>query len=87
MTLTELKALMESHGLYPIQVDGEATDDERDEFLFTGTIEEYFKAAKSLNATAVFTFVSTLDEGDFLHEVEFDENGKESEEPYEEDQP
>lgn len=79
MTLTELKALIESHGLCPIQVDGEATDDKRDEFLFTGAIEEYFKAAKVLNATAVFTFVSTLDEGDFLHEVESHENGDEPE--------
>jgi hypothetical protein len=82
MTLTELKALIESHGLCPIQVDGEATDDEHDEFLFTGTIEEYFKAAKVLNATAVFTFVSTLDEGDFLHQIESHENGEESEKPY-----
>ncbi|MHB8535814.1 MAG: hypothetical protein ACYDBW_10260 [Sulfuricaulis sp.] len=87
MTLTELKKLIESHGLYPIQVDGEATDDEHDEFLFSGTIEEYFKATKVLNATAVFTFVSTLEEGDFLHEVKLYENGKESEESYEEDQP
>ncbi len=86
MTLTELKTLIESHGLHPIQVDGEATDDERDEFLFTGTIEEYFKAARVLNTMAVLTFVSTLDEGDFLHDVEFYENSEESGEPYEEDQ-
>ncbi len=81
MTLTELKKLIESHGLYPIQVDGDATDDEHDEFLFTGTIEEYFKATKVLNATAVFLFVSILEDGDFLHEVEFHENGEESGEP------
>jgi hypothetical protein len=73
MTATELIQQIKSAGLYPIQVEGNAERDKSSDLSFVGSLEQFFEAAKILESKAVFFFVGKLDEEDFLHDSEYDE--------------
>ena len=72
MITSELIQRIKSAGLYPIPVEGGATRDEPTDLMFSGSLEEFFEAAKALGVTVIFFFVSKLGEEDFNYDLDYD---------------
>lgn len=70
MITSELMQRIKSAGLYPIPVEGRTTRDETPDLIFSGSLEDYFAAAKALGATVMFLSVAKLDEEDFRYDSE-----------------
>jgi hypothetical protein len=52
-------------GLYPVRIKGEAITDDLDLECLIGSLDDFFTAAKALNATAIFIRSSVLSVDDF----------------------
>ncbi|MDP3091635.1 MAG: hypothetical protein Q8N04_13220 [Nitrospira sp.] len=74
MLTSELTQRIKSAGFYPIPVERGASRDESTDLVFSGSLEEFFEAAKALGATVMFFFVSKLGEEDFNYDVDCDYN-------------
>lgn len=76
MITSELMQRIKSAGLFPIPVERGNDRDETSDLMFSGTLEDFFEAAKALGATVIFLLVSKLDEVDFHYGSDYDdENG------------
>ncbi len=68
MKSSELSAAIAAAGLHPVLLQGIADSDDAGP-LVDGGLNEFLAAAKVLGAKAVFYYVSTFDENDFVVEV------------------
>jgi len=76
MITSELMERIKSANLYPIPVEGGTVRDETPGLMFSGSLEDFFEAAKALEATVIFLFVSKLEEQDFQYNSDYnDEDG------------
>jgi|CXWL01.1.fsa_nt_gi hypothetical protein len=72
MLTSELTQRIKSAGFYPIPVEGCTSRDESTDLVFSGSLEEFFEAAKALGATVMFFFVLKLGEEDFNYDLDYD---------------
>lgn len=72
MLTSELTQRIKSAGFYPIPIVRGASRDESTDLVFSGSLEEFFEAAKALGATVMFFFVSKLGEEDFNYDLDYD---------------
>lgn len=81
METPELVGKINTAGLYPIRVEGDTDPDGSSGLRFLGSLDEFLAAAKALEATVVFLFVSQLTDEDFQYASDnFENNSSDSEE-------
>ncbi|MGD0591459.1 MAG: hypothetical protein ABSA44_11800 [Bacteroidota bacterium] len=79
MDTKDILQSISSHGLHPIPVEGDADKENAQAPIFQGTLEDYFIAAKVLEAKAIFVSVDKLEEADLVYEIEDDDDEYEDE--------
>lgn len=77
MTTSELVQRIKSAGFFPIQVELFADSNESVGFKFVGGLEDFFEAAKAMGVTTLFVFVCKLEEEDFLHDSDYEDDDEE----------
>jgi hypothetical protein len=80
MTTSELAQQIKSAGFFPIHVKWNPARDEDSELQFSGSLEEFFQAAKALEIKSIFFFAWKLDEEDFLYDSDCEDDSDPSDE-------
>ncbi|HEY1772728.1 MAG TPA: hypothetical protein VGH91_06005 [Gammaproteobacteria bacterium] len=73
MNTKELSEIIRNKGFHSIRIEGEADKDNFREENFVSDLDEFFAAAKVLEAKVIFLISSSLHKEHFLYESEFDE--------------
>lgn len=73
MKTEEIFAILESHSLHPVLIADDGSRQSRPGLIMIGDLEHFIKSVKALNEKVVFITVNCLQEADFVHECQFDD--------------